>query len=86
MIALLKKERLKVDLIEDILAKCEVMYRKLLLKNFTSKLLRQYVKCNFKAKKIRLHMLTCKTKDISFAEYKELMKLNMDSQIKKYLP
>lgn len=31
-------------------------------------------------------MMTCKVKDISYEEYKHLMKLDMDVEIKKYLP
>lgn len=83
---LLRKSRLKLDLVEDILVKCEHMYRKQLGREFTWQCLRRFLKCNFKVKKIKLHMLTCHSKEISLEEWTHLKHNDMDRELKSYFP
>jgi len=86
MAELLRSNSLKLDLVEDILVKCEALYRKQLAKEFTWQVVRRFVKCNFKVKKVRLYMLTCHSKDISFEEWQHLKHNDMDREIKSYFP
>ena len=48
--------------------------------------MRRLVKCNFKVKKVRLYMLTCRAKEISLRDWQHLKQNDMDREIKSYFP
>lgn len=48
--------------------------------------MRRLIRCNFKVKKVKLHMLTCRTKEISLKDWQHLKHNDMDREIKSYFP